>query len=158
MLTAEPGRFVAVPSDQVAALLKWNDATLTLIGTDGFRVLLDPAEFEGAEDALRALEAGTDPGLIVAIDSPGRAEKKPADPAGPARPAARRRARWWPLWTVTAAWLACLVFAVVYKNAILAFGVWLGAVCLGTTLAQRALVRAVRARRRSGPGSLGPLR
>jgi hypothetical protein len=161
MLTAEPGRFVAVPSDQVAAVLKWNDAALTLIGTDGFRLQLDPAEWDGADDALRALEAGTDPGLIVAIDSPGRADKRPAvpaAPAGPARPATRRRAWWSPLWIVTAAWLACLVFAVLYKSAILAFGVWLGAVYTGSTLLRRALLRArraARARRRSRPGSPG---
>jgi hypothetical protein len=68
-------------------VLKWNDAALTLIGTDGFRLQLDPAEWDGADDALRALEAGTDPGLIAAIDSPGRADKRPAVPAAPARPA-----------------------------------------------------------------------
>ncbi len=93
MLATKPGRFVAVPSDQVAALLRWNDATLTLIGTDGFRVHIDPAEWDGADDAIRGLVAGTDPGLIVAIDSPGRADAKPAAPPAPPAPAAAARVR-----------------------------------------------------------------
>jgi zinc protease len=159
MLAPEPGRFVCVPSDQVAALLKWNDAVLTLIGTDGFRVQLDPAEWDGADDAIRTLEAGTDPGLIVAMDSPGRADKKPpgpgvpAAPAGPAAPAARRRAWWWAFWLVTAAWLSCLVVAVLYRNGVLAYPVWLGAIFSGSTLLRRAGIRA--ARRAGRPGSLG---
>jgi zinc protease len=152
MLTAEPGRFVTVPSDEVAALLKWNDAKLTLIGTDGFGVQIDPAEWDDADDAIRALEAGTDPGLIVAIDAPGPAGKKPAVPPaaaaadGPASRAKRRRAWRWLFWLVAAAWLACLVGAVLYKNAVVAFGVWLGAVFTASTLLRRARLR-VRARR-----------
>src|SRR6202046_1808076 len=35
-LSPEPGRFVTVLSDHVAALVEWNDTTLTLVGTDGF--------------------------------------------------------------------------------------------------------------------------
>ena len=162
MLSPEPERFVTVPSDQVAALLKWNDGTLTLVGTNGFRIQLDPAEWDGAGDALRALEAGTDPGLIVAIDSPGPAGVNPAAPApaapaatGPARPATRRWSRWRTFWVVTAAWLVCLVFAVLYKNAVLAFGVWLGAVFTFSTLLRRARVRLARARRRRRQRRLG---
>jgi zinc protease len=150
MLTAEPGRFVAVPSDQVAALLRWNDATLTLIGTDGFTVQLDPAGWDGADEALRAFENGIDPAAVVAIDSPNPAARKPAAPAAPA--AARRRrpylARWGPFWLVAAAWLACLVLGVIYKSAVLGFGVWLGAVFILSTLVRRGRVRLARARRR----------
>jgi len=164
MLTAEPGRFVTVPSDQITALFKWNDGTLTLVGTDGFRIQLDPAEWDGAGDALRALEAGTDPGLIVAIDSPGPARVDPGAPAdapgaavpGPARPAITRRwSRWRTFWVVTAAWLVCLVFAVLYKNAALAYVVWLGAVFTFSTLLRRARVRLARARRRRRQRRLG---
>jgi zinc protease len=158
MLSPEPGRFVTVPSDQVAALLEWNDAVLTVIGTDGFRIHIDPAEWDGAHDALRALVARTDPSLVVTIDAPGRADNKPAVPAdaagpvaaGPVAAAVRRRARWWLFWLVTAAWLVCLVLAVLYKSAGLAFVVWLGALFTGSTLLRLALVSLARKRGRQG--------
>jgi hypothetical protein len=90
MLTAEPGKFAAVRSDQVAALLKWSDAKLTLIGTDGFALQLDPADWDGAGDALQVLAHRTDPDLVVTIDAPGPARGKPAapDPAPPGPAAA----------------------------------------------------------------------
>jgi hypothetical protein len=83
MLTAEPGKFAAVHSNQVAALVKWSDAKLTLIGTDGFNVLLDPADWDGAGDALRMLENRTDPDLVVTIDAPGPPGWAPAPPDPP---------------------------------------------------------------------------
>jgi zinc protease len=163
MLTAEPGRFVAVPSDQVAALVEWNDTTLTLIGTDGFRVHIDPAEWDGADEALQALRAGTDPGLIVTIDSPGRAAERPAASAtggalARSASAARRRLRraHWPFWIVTAVWLVCLGLLVAYKNYVFGFLVWLGAIVVLSTLMRRGLLRLARAsqrRRQRTPGS-----
>jgi zinc protease len=166
-LSPGPGRFATVASDQVAALLEWNDTTLTLIGTDGFRVHIDPAEWDGAGEALRALRAGTDPGLIVAIDSPGRAAESPAAAAataagggGMTRAAspARRRLRhaWWPFWIVTAVWLASLGLLVAYKNVVFGVLAWLGAIVVLSTLLRWGLLRLVRAswRRRQGtPGS-----
>ena len=84
MITAEPGKFAAVHSNKVAALVKWSDAKLTLVGTDGFTVLLDPADWDGAGDALRMLENRTDPDLVVTIDAPGPPGWRPA-PRHPAR-------------------------------------------------------------------------
>jgi predicted Zn-dependent peptidase len=84
MITAEPGKFAAVHANQVAALVKWSDAKLTLIGTDGFSVLLDPDDWDGAGNALRMLEDRTDPDLVVTIDAPGPPGWRPA-PRHPAR-------------------------------------------------------------------------
>jgi zinc protease len=127
MLTAGPGRFAAVHSDQVAALLKWSDAKLTLIGTDGFTLQLDPAEWTGAEHAFQVLENRTDPDLIVSIDAPGPASRKlaPQDPpradaAGGATPLRPRRkvkfTRLLLLWFLAAAWIAALAVAFMQKS------------------------------------------
>ena len=118
MVTAEPGKFAAVRSDQVAALLRWSDAKLTLIGTDGFVLQLDPADWDGAGDALQVLANRTDPDLVVTIDAPGPARGKPADPdpspTGPVRVRARRKprvARRWLPWIVQLAWILALTVA-----------------------------------------------
>jgi hypothetical protein len=164
-LSPEPGRFVTVLSDHVAALVEWNDTTLTLVGTDGFRVHIDPAEWDGADEALRALRAGTDPGLIVTIDSPGRAAERPAAPAAGgalarSASAARRRLRraQWPFWIVTAVWLVCLGLLVAYKNYVFAFLVWLGAIVVLSTLMRRGLLRLARASQRRRQGTPGSFR
>ncbi len=126
MLTPEPGRFVSVPSDQVAALLMWNDGKQMLVGTDGFSVHIDPAEWDGAGDALRRLGSSTDPALIVAIDSAGPARKRPPAPPAPAPgaggdaaavPASRGpgRARVWLPLIVVGAWLVIAALALLAK-------------------------------------------
>ena len=105
-------------SDQVAALLRWSDAKLTLIGTDGFVLQLDPADWDGAGDALQVLANRTDPDLVVTIDAPAPARGKPADPdpspTGPVRVRARRKprvARRWLPWIVQLAWILALTVA-----------------------------------------------
>lgn len=158
MLTAESGRFVAVPSNQMAALLKWNDAKLTLIGTDGFSVQLDPSDWDGTGDAIQTLENSTDPDLIVKIDSPGPVGQKPTAPAAPSaeaadgaspvtarrKPSFARRRRYWLL---LAAWLVVLTVTLLEKLISLEYF----AIMLGVVLGSRGLRRMGAYRRRSKP-------
>jgi hypothetical protein len=71
MLTAEPGQHVTVRSGAVAALLRWKDQKRTLIGTDGFALHIDPADYPGGDAVVRSIEASVDPRLTVDIDSIG---------------------------------------------------------------------------------------
>ena len=118
MLTAEPGKFAAVHSNQVAVLVKWSDAKLTLIGTDGFNVLLDPDDWDGAGDALRMVENRTDPDLVVTIDAPGPPGWRPA-PADPRQPRWSVQARV----IFQALWLFLVVGSLVLTNGYTTAGV-----------------------------------
>jgi zinc protease len=83
---------VTVRYDSLAAMLCWNDQKRTLIGADGFALVLDPAQWpDGA--ALVASVAGRVPErLRVPLDSPGPKTARPAhehpvsDGAGSERP------------------------------------------------------------------------
>jgi predicted Zn-dependent peptidase len=128
MLTAEPGKFAAVRSNQVAALVKWSDGKLTLIGTDGFHVLLDPADWDGAGDALRVLENRTDPELVVTIDAPGPPGWKPA-PRHPPRPGADGKAASRVFFQVL--WFCVIVGSLVITNGYTTAGVTIIALAIG---------------------------
>ena len=84
MRTVEAGQHVTVRSGAVAALLRWNDNKRALIGTDGFTLLLDPAEWPDGDTVVRSIETRIDPRLLVSIDSPGPSRSKPEPP--PAAP------------------------------------------------------------------------
>jgi hypothetical protein len=86
MLTAGAGQHVTVRSGAVAALLRWNDRKRTLIGTDGFVLQLDQADWPGGDAVLRSIDERVDPSLMVDIDSPGP-YRRGRDPQGQDRPA-----------------------------------------------------------------------
>ncbi|MGH3220831.1 MAG: hypothetical protein ACRDPY_19400 [Streptosporangiaceae bacterium] len=70
-LTVEPGRQVTVRYDSVAALLRWNDGKQALVGTDGFAVQLDPAEWPDGQGVLDDVAAHLGPEVIVPVAAPG---------------------------------------------------------------------------------------
>jgi hypothetical protein len=86
MRTVEAGQHVTVRSGAVAALFRWNDKKRTLVGTDGFTLLLDPAEWPDGDTVVRSIEARIDPRLVVSIDSPGPGRPKPEPPPTAAPP------------------------------------------------------------------------
>jgi hypothetical protein len=98
MLTVEGGQHVTVRAGATAALLRWNDSKRALIGTDGFAVQLDPAEWQDGADALRSIDASVARSLVVDIDSPGpgrsRPDKRTADAAQSAQPSGPAAASW----------------------------------------------------------------
>ena len=58
-----------------------------LVGTDGFTLLLDPAEWPDGDIVVRSIEARIDPRLFVSINSPGPGRPKPEpDPAATPSP------------------------------------------------------------------------
>jgi zinc protease len=91
MLTAQGEQHVTVRAGALAALLRWNDGKRALIGTDGFIVQLDPADWPDGDAVLRSIEASVAGSLVVDIDSPGparpRQDKRTAGAAQPAQPA-----------------------------------------------------------------------
>jgi hypothetical protein len=102
MRTAEADQHVSVRFGAVAALLRFNDTKRILVGTDGFTMLLDPAEWPDGDTVVRSIEARIDPRLVVSLDSPGPDRPKPqplpaaAPPPPQAVPPAKVEAR--PSW------------------------------------------------------------
>jgi zinc protease len=86
MRTTEAGQHVTIHSGAVAALFRWNDKKRTLVGTDGFTLLLDPAEWPDGDTVVRSIEGRIDPRLVISIDSPGPARPKPEPPPAAAAP------------------------------------------------------------------------
>lgn len=86
MRTVEAGHHVTVRSGGVAALFRWNDRKRTLVGTDGFTLLLDPAEWPDGDAVIRSIEARVDPRLVISLDSPGPGRPKPEPPPAAAPP------------------------------------------------------------------------
>lgn len=169
MLTVEPGHFASVPAGQVAALLKWNDSKLTLIGLDGFRIEIDPAAWDGADAAIRKLESGVPDDLIVPIDAAGPAAQTavasaaattPApgagSQAGDVRSAAvtrkRIRSRQTVAAVILAAWAAILIIALATRVITPPmFGIFLAA-SFGSTLWRLAEIRRRKSKLRSKGG------
>lgn len=108
MLTHKSGNRVTVRYAAVAALVRWNDGKHSLIGTDGFPIMLDAAEWRDGARVVAGILSQVPADLVVPVDEPGprrpKAEaegtaaaqgepgggSKPAVPAGGNR---RRRAR-----------------------------------------------------------------
>jgi hypothetical protein len=102
MLTTEQGHHVTVRAGSVAGLLRWNDKKRSLVGTDGFALLLDPAEWPDGENLVHAIETRIHPSLIVSMDSPGPSRQKEEPPpaaAPPPQTATSAKATSRPSWT-----------------------------------------------------------
>jgi hypothetical protein len=79
-LTVGAGQQVTVRYADTAALLRWTDQKLALIGSDGFRILLDPTDWPGARAVLDSIAASVSPNLVIDMEGSG--------PAGTAAPGA----------------------------------------------------------------------
>jgi hypothetical protein len=84
MLTRAPGEHVTVRYADVAGLLRWNDGKRSLIGGDGFTIVLDAVQWRDSGAVLSAVTARIPADLVVPLARPG--------PAAP-EPQAGRRAR-----------------------------------------------------------------
>jgi zinc protease len=162
MLTAELGHHVTVRSGGVAALFCWNDKKRTLVGTDGFAVQLDPAEWPDGENLVHSIEDRIDPSLIVSIDSPGpsRQKQEPPPPVAVVRPTAVavEKVTSWPSWNariIRALGIAAVIVGILSMSG--------GDVTVGIAfalvgilgLAWQQLVIWRRVRRPGHPGSAG---
>lgn len=103
MLTREPGEHVTVRYADAAALLRWNDGKRSLIGGDGFTMVLDPAQWKNGAAVVSAAIASIPDDLVLPLDRPGPATPEPqpasqpgnaGQPGSTGRPtAAQRRKR-----------------------------------------------------------------
>jgi zinc protease len=74
--TRAPGEHVTVDYADAAALLSFNDGKRSLIGGDGFTIVLDPAQWKNGAAVVSAVTARIPEGLVLPLDRPG-----PATPA-----------------------------------------------------------------------------
>ena len=95
MLTRAPGEPVTVRYADAAALLRWNDGKRSLIGGDGFTIVLDPAQWKDGAAVVSAVTGRVPDDLVVPLDQPGPATPQPqaasqpgsaGQPAGAGRP------------------------------------------------------------------------
>ena len=160
MFTRAPGEHVTVRYADAAALLRWNDGKRSLIGGDGFTIVLDPAQWKDGAAVVSAVTARVPGDLVLPLDRPGPATPRPqpqplpaASPQGSAgRPSgATRRERLVRLVTGRTFIVACIGVL------LLADVVWgassgsQGSVPLGllaAVLVGRLISRSVRRRRR----------
>lgn len=164
MRTTESGRFTHVRLDQVAALLKWNDGKRTVIGNDGFRIDIDPAEWDGADAAIEKFVASIEPGLAVDVDAPGPARPKALSPASnndaQARASTRKRVRARTqrriFLILLAAWLVLVVLAVRANDIAPQVAAIFVAVAFGSTAIRYAEARRRRKRRRANSNRADP--
>ena len=77
MLTRAPGEHVTVRYADAAALLRWNDGKRSLIGGDGFTIVLDPAQWTDGAAVVSAVTARVPDELVLPLDRPGPATPKP---------------------------------------------------------------------------------
>ncbi len=100
MLTAGSQARITIWYGAVAALVRWKDGKLTLIGTDGFSMQLDPDEWPGGPSVLDSIAARVHPSLVIPVNAPAAPRPgRGASGPGAARPAAGqppagRRAGW----------------------------------------------------------------
>jgi zinc protease len=71
MLTDKAGNQVTVRYAAVAALVRWNDGKLSLIGDDGFIIMLDAAEWRDGASIVAGILPHVSGDLVVAVDEPG---------------------------------------------------------------------------------------
>ena len=102
MLTRAPGEHVTVRYADAAALLRWNDGKRSLIGGDGFTIVLDPAQWKNGAAVVSAVTARVPDDLVLPLDRPGPATPRPqrgrCQPPASAersRPRARRGGSGW---------------------------------------------------------------
>jgi zinc protease len=89
MLTDKSGNRVTVRYAAVAALLRWNDGKHSLIGDDGFSIMLDAAEWRDGPNVVAGILSRVPWNLVVPVDEPG--PRRPAaaaqgDAAGGSKP------------------------------------------------------------------------
>lgn len=83
MLTRAPGEHVTVRYADAAALLRWNDGKRSLIGADGFTIVLDPAQWKDGAAVVSAVTAHVPDDLVVPLDRPGPATPDSQPSASP---------------------------------------------------------------------------
>lgn len=68
----------------------WNDGSRSVLGKDGFRVLVVPADWQNGADAVRRIDASMPPGLMVAMGDGGPKPKpwRGPPPKAPRKPGA----------------------------------------------------------------------
>jgi len=71
MLTDKSGNRVTVRYAAVAALVRWNDSRHSLIGDDGFTIMLDAAEWRDGASVVADILRRVPWNLVVPIDEPG---------------------------------------------------------------------------------------
>jgi zinc protease len=71
MLTDKSGNRVTVWYGSVAALVRWNDGKHSLIGDDGFSIMLDPAEWRDGANVVSWILRNVSWDLVVPVDEPG---------------------------------------------------------------------------------------
>lgn len=71
MLTDKSGNRVTVRYAAVAALVRWNDGKHTLIGNDGFTIMLDAAEWRDGTNVVAGILRHVPRDLVVPVDEPG---------------------------------------------------------------------------------------
>lgn len=71
MLTDKSGNRVTVRYAAVAALVRWNDSKHSLIGGDGFTILLDAAEWRDGASVVAGILRHVSRDLVVPVDEPG---------------------------------------------------------------------------------------
>jgi zinc protease len=158
MFTRAPGEHVTVRYADAAALLRWNDGKRSLIGGDGFTIVLDPAQWKDGAAVVSAVTARVPDDLVLSLDRPGPATPQPqpqpaaSQPGNAGRPSgATRRERLVRFVTGRTFIVACIGVL------LLADVVWgassgsQGSVPLGlvaAVLVGRLLSRSVRRRRR----------
>ena len=84
-LTRAPGQPVTVRYADAAALLRWNDGKRSLIGGDGFGIVLDPAQWKNGAAVVSAVTTRVPDEIIIPVDQPGPATPRP--PAAASQPA-----------------------------------------------------------------------
>lgn len=130
-----PDGSVTVRYDALAALLRWNDGRLTLIGDDCFTIGLDPDEWPGDRAVPDAIAARVRADAVIDLNEPGSPRpgrgrrEKAADPA----PAAKTSTR-------TMTWSERLDQPIVKMRALYAFLIIVGAVALAFGLAPGGLL------------------
>jgi zinc protease len=127
-LTQGPeGHHVTVRYARLAAMLCWNDEKRTLIGADGFSLLLDPGQWPDGGALVASVADRVPPGLRVPLRSPGPRTARPATkpatkpatepgteppaqatPVPPARKMSSKR-----IAVIRAAWLAVMLSGIV---------------------------------------------
>jgi hypothetical protein len=83
MLTRAPGERVTVRYADAAALLRWNDGKRSLIGGDGFTIVLDPAQWKEGTAVVTAVTDRVPDDLVLPLDRPGPATAQPSAASQP---------------------------------------------------------------------------
>jgi hypothetical protein len=87
MVTDASGNQVTVRYGAVAALVRWNDGRHSIIGDDGFSIMLDAAEWRDGARVIAGILACVPGNLVIPVDEPGPRRPAPATP-GTAAPGA----------------------------------------------------------------------